>query len=365
MPLSSFEPAPGIIDEVLASLAAASGVLRPTPTPAQLRALIEAAFWASLYTDEGRQATFALAWGAPFAGPGQLRFAASLPVSPASLAQLSPALRTGQMLLGVAPSDEGFVAWGILDSDAVGHPLFVVEVLGPGLIVVRYGARNLALFARDRAELVDHGRLNARHVLQRVFGAELSDAERLARGDALARVAGAMRALGYGGALLLVRGAHRTWERSLQQPLRYAASPGSDVLHVAVTRSQASSADGASVAIRAELARSVAFTASLSAVDGAVILDDSLRVLGFGATISAHDEPATVMAVRAVGQLEPTQLPFDQLGGTRHQSAARFVWAERDAAAVVASHDGEVTVLAWVEELGQVVAIQQSHASLL
>ncbi len=365
MSRSHYEPAPEVVDGVLALLASTPDAPRPAPSSAQLRALIEAAFWASLYTDEGRQATFALAWGTALTEPGQFRYASPVPVSPTSLAQLSPALRTGQMLLGVAPSGDDFVAWGILDADAVERPLLVVEALEPGLIVVRHGARNLALFAREHADLVDQGRLNARNVLRQVFGAGRSEAERRAYADALAQVASAMRSLGYGGTLLLVRDAHRDWERSLQQPLRYAPSPSSDVLHVAVARAMASAGERGSVATRAELARAVAFTASLSAVDGAVVLDDSLRVLGFGATIIAHDEPATVMAVRAVGKLEPRQLPIDQLGGTRHQSAARFVWAERDAGAVVASHDGEVTVLGWVEESGQVVAVQQSHASLL
>ena len=37
----------------------------------------------------------------------------------------------------------------------------------------------------------------------------------------------------------------------------------------------------------------------------------------------------------------------DQLGGTRHLSAAQFIYDQRDATALVASQDGRFTVFAW------------------
>jgi hypothetical protein len=72
-----------------------------------------------------------------------------------------------------------------------------------------------------------------------------------------------------------------------------------------------------------------------------------------------------VLAFQAVGARTLESIPFDQLGGTRHQSAARFVYAHRHAVSVVASHDGELTMLGWLEERGDLIAIQQTHASLL
>jgi hypothetical protein len=36
-----------------------------------------------------------------------------------------------------------------------------------------------------------------------------------------------------------------------------------------------------------------------------------------------------------------------QLGGTRHLSAAQFIYDQRDALALVASQDGRFTVFAW------------------
>src|SRR5436853_201515 len=37
----------------------------------------------------------------------------------------------------------------------------------------------------------------------------------------------------------------------------------------------------------------------------------------------------------------------EELGGTRHQSAAQFVHDQRDAAALVASQDGRFTIFQW------------------
>ncbi len=45
-------------------------------------------------------------------------------------------------------------------------------------------------------------------------------------------------------------------------------------------------------------------------------------------------------------------------GGTRHQSAARFVAAHHDAVAVVASHDGPLSVIIWVKDRDRLLVIR-------
>lgn len=42
-------------------------------------------------------------------------------------------------------------------------------------------------------------------------------------------------------------------------------------------------------------------------------------------------------------------MTLEKLGGTRHQSAARFVAEQKDAVAFVVSQDGDVTAFAWEE----------------
>jgi len=43
----------------------------------------------------------------------------------------------------------------------------------------------------------------------------------------------------------------------------------------------------------------------------------------------------------------PTPKPLSELDGTRHQSAAQFVFDQRRAFAIVASQDGRVSVMNW------------------
>ena len=90
-------------------------------------------------------------------------------------------------------------------------------------------------------------------------------------------------------------------------------------------------------------------TAALAAVDGAVVITKDLAVLGFGAKIAATREvPREVLTV----QPGPTDQQFlkctlEQLGGTRHQSAARFIGANQTAVAMVFSQDRRLSLMRW------------------
>ena len=56
---------------------------------------------------------------------------------------------------------------------------------------------------------------------------------------------------------------------------------------------------------------------------------------------------------------ESTQLPLGELGGTRHQSAARFVLDKHEAMVFVGSQDGRLTVFAWATASSEVAAIRR------
>jgi hypothetical protein len=80
----------------------------------------------------------------------------------------------------------------------------------------------------------------------------------------------------------------------------------------------------------------------LAAVDGAVLLDSQLRVLGFGAFVNIPDQQEKVafLTGKGVEMVEPRQL-----GGGRHRSALQFCLEYAPAAAVVVSEDGRITVM--------------------
>jgi hypothetical protein len=96
--------------------------------------------------------------------------------------------------------------------------------------------------------------------------------------------------------------------------------------------------------------RSVDTIAGLTAVDGATIINDQYEVLAFGAKIrrSVGSKPVEnwVTTEPIVGDQPEIVQPTEQ-GGTRHLSAAQFVYDQRDALALVASQDGRFTIFAW------------------
>jgi hypothetical protein len=98
------------------------------------------------------------------------------------------------------------------------------------------------------------------------------------------------------------------------------------------------------------LAPAVAEIGGLTAVDGAVVLNSRLEVLGFGAKIARRRGWPGVEEVVVTEPIEGSAPAFvhpEQLGGTRHFSAAQFVHDQRDSMALVASQDGRFTVFAW------------------
>jgi hypothetical protein len=102
------------------------------------------------------------------------------------------------------------------------------------------------------------------------------------------------------------------------------------------------------------LNRTVDAVAGLTAVDGAVVLNNQYDVLGFGAKIvrrKGHAQVEQVIVTEPIEGAKATLIHPDKLGGTRHLSAAQFVHDQRDeaegSAALVASQDGRFTVLEW------------------
>jgi hypothetical protein len=76
------------------------------------------------------------------------------------------------------------------------------------------------------------------------------------------------------------------------------------------------------------------------------------ELLGFGAKIARRQGWPRVEQVMLTEPIEgaiPTLVHPDQLGGTRHLSAAQFVQDQRTAVALVASQDGRFTIFEWSE----------------
>jgi hypothetical protein len=163
----------------------------------------------------------------------------------------------------------------------------------------------------------------------------------------LVQLAVSMRAHGRGGLLLVVRRDGDTWRDSIVSPMSYALNPPYTELAELMERA---------VSERDErlwkdaLARAVDAMAGLTAVDGATLVTDRYELLAFGAKIARRRGSPPVEQVTVTEPIEggqPTIMHPSELGGTRHLSAAQFVYDQRDAVALVASQDGRFTIFAW------------------
>jgi hypothetical protein len=84
------------------------------------------------------------------------------------------------------------------------------------------------------------------------------------------------------------------------------------------------------------------FIASLTAVDGAVVLTDSLRIIGFGAEVTASFSGGDNVHVAPTAEATKTkQVRFAEYG-TRHRSTFRFVASMEPSVGFIMSQDGGV-----------------------
>ena len=97
----------------------------------------------------------------------------------------------------------------------------------------------------------------------------------------------------------------------------------------------------------------------LSSVDGAVVVDEHLLVVGFGAKLTADHAEFLVAEWDAVSGMAPRSVSPVELGGTRHQSAARYVFHHHQCTCFVASQDGRLSLFAWLEKDQSVVCIRR------
>ena len=329
--------------------------------------MVDAAFWASLRREEGRPPLISLAFVPPDRAGKPLLLEKPQSLAPNALARLAPAVERPGVHLGVWRDGGELRVWGA--TRTLPEHCFVIEVVEPGLIVLKYrrGAElgkfgNMAVLRADRMRVIDESSAyqpGCPTLLAALFAA-LLDLEVLPEkresGSALLQLAVSMRSHGRGGALLVVPNHTTAWQESIVQPVSYAISPPfarlAELLRLPVEeRGRAGGRDG--------VGKLVDTIAGLTAVDGAAVINDRYEVLAFGAKIGrreGHGAVEQVLVREPVMDDVPTFVAPVQLGGTRHLSAAQFVHDQRDALALVASQDGRFTVFAWSSDDDMVLA---------
>jgi hypothetical protein len=331
----------------------------PAADAAAIEAMIDAGFWASLQREEGYAPEISLAFLPRERAESPLLLAPPLPLGPRALAQLAPAVERPGIHLGVCREGGELVVWGTTRTVPVG--CFVLEVVGPGLLVVKHRERedspkfrNLAVFEGDQVKILHRGAADAADlpaVLRALVGPEGPPSE--PGGDILLRLAVSMRAHKRGGTLLVVPAGSDAWRESIVRPIRYAVEPA--FTELALLAGGAGGAEPDPI----RLGRVVDALAGLTAVDGATVITDHFELLAFGVKIGRPDGRLRAERVVFSEPIEggvPVILAPLQLGGTRHISAAQFAQDQQDAVALVASQDGRFTVFAWSAREGLVRA---------
>ena len=335
----------------------ARGASSPRPNAAVIETLIDAAFWASLRREEGVTPQISLAYVAPEHTGEPLLFEHPLPPDAAALAKLAPAVERPGIHLGVWPIEGELRVWGT--TQHLPPHCFVIEVVTSGLLVVKERSAllgkfvNVAVLEGDQVKFVDERTAQVPDcpgVLQSLlgFGHPVGPSAGTEGINVLVQLAASMRSHGRGGALLVTPSGSDDWLSSVVTPVLYSLNPPFTALGALIRRHGDADPDTID-----HMRHAVEGVAGLTAVDGAMVMNDAYDVLAFGVKIIRRKGSASVERIVVTEPIEGsahTVVSPGQFGGTRHLSAAQFAHDQRDAIALVASQDGRFTIFKWSKD---------------
>jgi len=359
------------------------------PTPEQISVLIETAFWASLRSDEGRATRVLIGVGSPRENfPGAVAFATPAPYDESQVAKLAPAVPLGGCLL-VSSIDGGLQIWGFGDRrPETWFYTITIDIRETGTVHVGVGpfqpfavlnGRSNPVFASTPIHLPDYFR---RVLMKSVSAKDIFETQAVWREClALRDLARMIVADGHGGIVLVVPSETGAWLESLnpfayrlaspdtrirdkiRQELREAQAQG-EVIQQLSAMPLAEEIKGLIIGsigrAPGDISREIRATASLAKVDGAIVITRDLQLLGFGAKIAVPGNITSVLCIihpkPGSQNLAPSAL--EDLGGTRHQSAARFAGTNRDTVALVISQDRHMSVMHWDESIRSVAVLR-------
>jgi hypothetical protein len=393
----------------------------PILEPDRLGEAISTAFQASLTSEEGRPTRFRLLLtpperlpeqGVPNEGVLRLEFERDRPLSPDELRRLSPAAPFEVALICSHVKRDQLRIWGIAHSGPAWlNPTWggrspvpnwtydpIIHVTAPGQVAVRCAGKLVG--AIERGALVDgvvdvfdsnwlpalfeaEGELVRREhsVLQSLTTAP-TQADHSLVGmigqHMLRRAIQLVRNARHGGMILVVDAASAStgvalgglrlkYRFSENEPPRRYRTLLLRILDRVASRTTKASVGWSDFALddslelekleRAvfELSRVIG---GLAGIDGAVVLDKRLQLVGFGAEVSS-DLPSPDRVWRALDLEGTERLPESiENVGTRHRAAYRFARHHPHGLAIVISHDGGVSFV--TEQAGDVVYWEQS-----
>jgi hypothetical protein len=324
----------------------------PEPDAATIEEIITTAFWASLRREEGHAPKISLAFLPPEQSIRPIQFNPRVRLEADLLARIAPAVEKPGIHIGVWSYQNELYVWGF--TRTVPTWCFVLEVVGPGLLVVKYRRdepstkfANIAVlegadvkFIEQQPAMISESppALGSLLVFYASAGRNESD-------NILVKIAIAMRAHGRGGSLLVVPRNTGLWLDSIVQPLTYSVIPPFPDIGTFLEQKE-QGLEASTITLQS----AVDALAGLTAVDGATVISDYFEPLAFGAKIISRDgvnRIDQILLTEPIEGVRDANIDPAHLGGTRHLSAAQFAYDQRNAIALVASQDGRFTVFAW------------------
>src|SRR5919204_4732705 len=187
------------------------------PDVGAIEAIIEAAFWASLRREEGYMPKISLAYVSPTEAVHPLQFEQPLPLAPAALTRVAPAVERAGIHLAVWRDGDACTVWGTVR--AIPSFCFVLEAAAPGLLVIKHHRGdtgkfvNVAVLEGDQIKIVDERASSLPDcppLLTSLLGFDAPHSW-VDSVNILVQLAVAMRGHGRGGSLLLVPAASAAW----------------------------------------------------------------------------------------------------------------------------------------------------------
>lgn len=353
-----------------------NGADRLSVDRAELAKIVNQCFCSSIKSEEGRVVKGTICISSPEEAPHLSRtFEKAVPVSVKALVSLL--IASPESPLGIQNGQNGPEIWGFLDS--VPYNALILRITALGTIVSSFNSDVIAVLQCEKVYCLrtadEYEPLDTdAQALKRFVAGTLDSAcpfpDAMKQAQHLLRIVAKIYRHGHGGALVLVPDTN-SWDKhihfgykfndsstfALQERSQSFDTINSDVAQIKSSQMKGEDINNASLLLkeaqkdnhRALLDSTLCSIGDLSAIDGALVMDNTMKVLGFGAKLlNTCVEEFSVIIYDALENsdqdVEKKRVLSTELGGTRHQSAARFVYENRDTIVFVASQDGRLTL---------------------
>ena len=337
------------------------------PDANDLMMAINYVFWASMEVEEGRQVLPRVLLGDIH---DDLCSIEPVPLDVRSLRKLSPFLDDRRNFFQCTDIKEALHLVGV----GKFNPMNIcVHAERPGSLVVSHVGRAIALLDNGTWSMPDLSQEQLAAGLQSIFEGEYDSSRKNQKAYLLIRIANLARNAKRGAMFISTPPSVYDGIDILNASCRIssfgsgrdalAKAPSSlDVLHAFFSKDPEANERHDELQQEVQELRQyfVRVVASGSGIDGATLLDSTdLRVVAFGVKILTPPEKAPVrIRTTRLSDNNLQDVPLKELGGMRHQSAARLVDFNHDASVVTVSQDGNVSLFLWDEDLQAVVALR-------